>query len=783
LATTYRFGAVEVRPAERQVLVEGKPAALGARAFDLLLALIDGRDRVVGKSELLDRVWPGVIVEENNLQVQVSTLRKILGAQAVATIPGRGYRFTLLPEGSDAPPSCPLPARSHNLPAALDTFIGREDEIREIKALLGAARLVTLIGAGGTGKTRLSLQVAAEVLDEFPDGVWLTELAPLSDERHLPLTVATALGVKEETLLDHVKGRRLLVILDNCEHLLHGCAAIAGRLLRAAPGVRVLASSRETLHVGGEVTYRVPTLASAQAVRLFVDRAKSASPAFEASPENAQTLAEICRRLDSMPLAIELAAARVRALSVAKIAERLDDCFRLLTGGDQTTLPRQQTLRASIDWSHDLLSAPEQVLLRRLAVFKGGWTLEAAEAVGAGCEGGPSTSVLQLLTELVEKSLVAIDAEGARYRLLETVRQYALERLEASGEAADIRNRHLRYFLELAGKARTELVGPDQAVWMAWLDNERDNLLAAHAWCGRVDGGAELGLRLVIAIKQYWINRGMVGLARGVVLDALAHAPQRDRNRARALFVSGQTGYFLGLYREARRELEEGLAIARELGDKVVMGQVLQPLGMSCVGEADLVAARAHLDEALALAREQGDPRNVAAAVNALAQLHRVKGDLDAAEPLFGHVLDLARQLGDRESIAIGQLNLAMTSIDRRLADDARSMLREALAFAEETGSKPVGQSVLEVCAGLAALQERWDFAARFYGAAEAEASHTGIRRDPADEAFLKPRVAKSRATLGAAFEAAEKAGRALPYDVALREARAWLHEVPVTTG
>ena len=786
MATTYRFGHVEVRPAERQLLVQGRPAAMGARAFDLLLALIDHRDRVVSKNELLDLVWPGLVVEENNLQVQVSTLRKILGPQSVATIPGRGYRFTLVPDGTDSAPSCPLP-RNHNLPAPLNSFIGREAELGEIRELLAGARLVTLTSVGGTGKTRLSLRVAEEMLDEFPDGAWLVELAPLTDERRVAQSVASALGVTEEAgrpvsdaRVKWVKDKRVLLVLDNCAHLLRACADLAKRLLTAGPDVKILASSREPLHVGGEVVYQVPALATPQAIRLFVDRAMAANTGFEVTPESAPTVVEICRRLDGIPLAIELAAARVRALSVEKIAARLDDCFRLLTGGDQTALLRQQTLRASIDWSYDLLSMSERILLRRLAVFHGGWSLEAAEAVAGGGEVEQSSSVLELLTNLVEKSLVASDSDGERYHLLETVRQYALEQLEESGEADEMRNRHLRFYLELASKARTELLGPHQAAWLARLDRERENLLSALSWCGGNGQGEELGLRLVSTLKQYWIVRGLLGLAHGVMVEALQRAPARSRARARALFDAGQVGYFMGMYQEARRQLEESLAIARELGDNAAIAQALQPLGMACLGQGDLAAARAHLDEALERARDLQEPRSVAAAVNALAQFHRVEGDLDSAEPLFAHVLDLARELGDRESVAIGLLNLAMTAVERGAAQRADPLVAEAAAIAQGTGSKPVGQSVLEVCAGLAAAGRSWRCTARFFGAAEVEAAHTGIRRDPADESFLAPRVAAARAAIGNdAFDAAEAEGRALSYEQALQEARAWLEKPP----
>jgi len=785
LANTYRFGTVEVRPAERQLLVEGRPAALGARAFDVLLALIEHRDRVLGKNELLDMVWPGLVVEENNLQVQVSTLRKLLGAGAVATIPGRGYRFTLVPEGSDSAPSCPLPARKHNLPAPLNSFIGRESEIAEVKALLGGSRLVTLTSVGGTGKTRLALQVVGEVLEDFPDGVWLVELASLSDERRAAQVVAFVLDVTEEpgkpvieALVKSVRDKRVLLVLDNCEHLLQGCAEVAKRLLQAGPHLRILATSREPLHVPGEAVYRVPAMATPQAIRLFVDRARAAVGTFESTPANAQSIVDICRRLDGIPLAIELAAARVRALSVDKIATRLDDRFKLLTGGDPTAMPRQQTLRASIEWSYELLSAPERMLLRRLAVFSGGWTLEAAEAIAGGGEVEQSASAVEILANLVEKSLVAVDSRGERYHLLETVREYALEQLRESGEEDAVRDRHLAFFMDFASKARPELVGPQQASWLARLDQERENLLSAHAWCARATEGQEMGLRLVATLKQYWLRRGLLGLAYGVMLEALARAPGRSRPRCRTLFDAGQIGFFMGLYGEARSHLEESIAIAREVGEKLVAGSALQPLGMACLGQGDLAAARSHLEEALVRARELEDPRNIAAAVNARAQLHRVEREFDAAEPLFEHVIDLARELEDRESIAIGQLNLAMTSIERGRGERARDLLREAIAIVEATASRPAGQSVLEVCAGLAGQCDEWEKAARFYGAAEAVAALTSLHRDPADDAFLAPWVERARKSLGEArFEAAVGEGRARSFEESLREARAWLAE------
>ena len=779
MGTTYRFGTVEVRPAERRVLVAGTPAAIGARAFDLLVALIENRDRVMTKDELLALVWPGVVVEENNLQVQVSTLRKILGGEAVSTLPGRGYRFTLSPDGNGA--TGQAPARRDNLPAELTSFVGREFETVQLRELLRGSRLVTLTGAGGTGKSRLARHVAAAMLSQFPDGAWLVELAPVSDEGHVPLAVATALGIAESDLAAHVAGRQLLILLDNCEHLLRGCAEAARHVLQAGPGVRILATSREPLHVTGEATYRMQTLPEPHAIQLFVERARAANPALAPDVDASAAVAEICTRLDGMPLAIELAAARVRALSVAKIAERLDDRFRLLTGGDSTAMPHQQTLRASIDWSYELLTEPERALLRRLAVFAGGCTLEAAEAVcdGGEAQGGPA--VMELLANLVEKSLVSLDGGGERYVLLETVREYALEQLEASGEADAVRDAHIEHFLGFASRARLELVGPEQARWYRRVDLERDNILAAQRWCDTA-GQPLLGLRLISSLKGYWVNRGMVALARQVMMAALVGVADRGRQRARTLYDAGQMAYFMGLFTESRAQLSESLEIARELGDKVLVGLVLQPLGLACAGAGDPASARPCLEEAIALAREQGEPRRVAAGVNALAQLHRVEKNFAEAEPLYEHVVDLSRELGDRQSEAIGLLNLAMTAADRGKLARARAALQDALASARSTASKPVGQSVLEVCAGLAALLEDWHHAARFFGAAEAEAARTGIRRDPADEAFLAPRVERARTAAGPdAFSALESAGRRLDYEEALGEADDWLKGAALT--
>ena len=699
----------------------------------------------------------------------------------------------------DFPALRSIEATPNNLPQQLTTFIGRERELAEARNMLEGARLLTLTGPGGIGKTRMSLQLAAEVTESFPDGVWFVELAAIADARLVPQAVASVLGVKEEAgrsiaeaLVRHVKELRTLLILDNCEHVVAACAELATQLLRSSSQVKVLASSREQLHTAGEIVYTVPGLSvpdidhegsfegipAYEAMHLFKERAVAAHPAFRTTDRNSLAIADICRRLDGIPLAIELAAARVRALPVEEIERRLSDRFKLLTGGDRTALPRQQTLKALIDWSYDLLSEPERALLRQLSVFAGGWTLGAAETVAGGAIA--ASDVLDLLSHLVEKSLIVAEPERGRFRLLETVRQYAEARLGESGEEAPVRSRHLAFYLDLAEKARPQLVGPEQGAWLTRLDLERENLLSAHRWCDREPGGGELGLKLASSLRHYWIFRGLLGLGHRVTVESLRRPGVEQRGLARwsTLFQAGQLCSWMARYAEAQGYLEESLAIARELGDKQLIEKVLQPLGLAAHGQGDPDKARAHFEEALALAQELGNRRELAAAQNALAQLHRAEGDLDTAQPLYENVLSLARELEDRQSIAIALLNLAMVSIARGAGDRARAMLLEVSAIVEEIDSEPLGQSVLEVCAGLGALDGEFERAARHYGAVEAQTERTGLRRDPTDDAFLAPLIESARKALGAAaFAGFEAAGRALPFEKAMHEARMWLED------
>ncbi|MEO7741659.1 MAG: tetratricopeptide repeat protein [Usitatibacter sp.] len=693
---------------------------------------------------------------------------------------------------ADFPALRSLEQTPNNLPHALTAFIGRERALAETARLIASHRLVTVVGMGGLGKTRLALHAAAGVLDDFSDGVWLVELAAIQDARRVSQAVASALGVREEAgstleeaLLRYAKGRRALIVLDNCEHLLGECAQLARRILNAGEGIRILASSREPLKVAGEAVYQLAGLevpgprqavdpqaaARTESVRLFLDRAASAAPRLAFTPEQASVVAAICHRLEGIPLAIELAAARVRTLSLQQIALRLDDRFRLLAAGDPSVPQKQRTLRALIDWSHDLLGEPERALFASLAVFAEGWTLEACESV---CERGDGGEIVDDLARLVEKSLVAMDPGGERYRMLETMREYAREKLAASGAGAAVRERHFAYYLAFAEKAKAGLTGPDQAAWLATLDRERENILLAHAHALQHAESAEPGLRLANAVKLYWANRGLLELGHRVVREALGRTAATDRTflRCRGLYEAGQLSSYMGRYGEARHDLEESLAIARELQDERAISIVLPPLGMAALGQGDLEAARGYLAEGLEGAERGGNSRALAAASMELGQLERVEGNAERAQALYDRALRIAEEIDDRETVAIARLNMAMLRITQGNLTAARTLLAQGLDIAAEVGSRRMVQCALEIAAGLAASQGEWRRAARLFGAASSLARSTGLHREPADEAFLRPLVELARQAPGARFEADESDGRALGLAQATAEAR-----------
>ncbi|MGC8519895.1 MAG: ATP-binding protein, partial [Steroidobacteraceae bacterium] len=530
-ANCLEFGRFRLLIRQRELRSGDKPVALGSRAFDVLLVLLEAQGDLVTKEELLARAWPGIVVEESNIQVQISALRKALGKDRnlIVTVPLRGYRFTgevrELSDTDTARGATETHRPPTNLPAAISDFIGREADLATVHELLRHNRLVTLVGTGGIGKTRLALEAAREVLEDFPDGVWLAELAPLTDPELVASAMHAALGLQSgtgrwtgERLAAALRERKLLLVLDNCEHLIGAAAREAQALLAAAPQVRILATSQEPLGIEGECTLRlrplefpaehIAGLASTQrhgAVRLFVARAQAADPQFELNERNAATVAMICRRLDGIPLAIELAAARSAALGIDGLAQRLDLRFHVLTGGRRTALPRHQTLRATLDWSHRLLAEPDRIVLRRLAVFAGSFTLEAAGQVVADAA-LPEWEVVSRIAELVDKSLVVADTSGPqrRYRLLETTHAYAMEKLADSGEFGPLARLHARYFRDLLHAAHLVWERTPSVEWLEKVGPEIDNVRIALDWAFGADGDAQIGVDLAACSYLLW---------------------------------------------------------------------------------------------------------------------------------------------------------------------------------------------------------------------------------------------------------------------------------------
>src|SRR5262245_57680753 len=622
----YAFDRCEVRPAERQVLVDGATAALGARAFDLHVALIERQDRVVAKAELFDAGWPGLVVEENNLQVQVSSLRKLLGPNAIATVPGRGYQF-VAPLDADAQRSTDADdarVNPNNLPPPRTRFIGRETELADCASLLRDTRILTLSGIGGCGKTRLAQELAHQHLPAFPDGVWFVDLGPLQEAQRVSATVAATLGVQPGQLNDHLKSRRAMVVMDNCEHVVGAAVKSIEALLRNCNALKIVATSREVLGMAGEQVFAVRSLslpASADldemrksgAVRLFVDHARLVVPDFDVDERNAAAIAEICHRLDGIALAIELAAARVRMLSVDDIRARLDDRFRLLTGGNRA-LPRHQTLQATMQWSLDHLTPREQQLFRWLSVFAGGCTLAAAMCVAG--QDADEYDVLEQLTALHDKSLLIADRDTQsqpRYRMLETVRQYAEERLNESGESDEVRTRHLTHYVALAERLAPAIRGPDQGDWYATLRREQENLLVAHAWCTHAPDGAALALRLTAASWRYWVYSSQAERGHRLAEAALAldGAGPDSAERCGTLIALSDLAYRMGRYAESRASAERCLTMARQIGDAglIIDGLIKSATAYLTLGES--VLARARYEEARDLARAVGDERRL----------------------------------------------------------------------------------------------------------------------------------------------------------------------------
>lgn len=663
-----------------------------------------------------------------------------------------------------------------NLPAPLTSFVGREREIAEIQRLLGTTRLLTLTGAGGVGKTRLALQVGAALQETFSDGVWLIELAALADPTLVPHAVTQALGLASTSarpavtmLIDYLCDKQLLLILDNCEHLLDACAPLAESLLREAPQLQILATSRESLGVLSATTWQVPalslpdpTLASdtaplihhlreSEAVQLFVERARAAQPEFALTPRTALAVTQVCQRLDGLPLAIELAASRVRVMAIEELAARLDDRFSVLNSGNRTALPRHQTLRAMIDWSYDLLAEEEQALLRRLSVFAGGWTLEAAEWLGE------RETALDLLTQLVNKSLVVVEErdDATRYRLLETIRAYAREKLVQESAEHDARGRHLAYYVRLVEQAAPHLSGLYRQAWYARLEAEHANLGAGLEWATRYDLPA--ALRLIANLWYFWLwygcwNEGLSWVER--VLPATA--PERTRARVWGLIggatLAGRTGdetklaawlaegvalaqalderegvawarITMGVvaaeYGQAEALLAESIALARAAKNDWLTAMARFVLGERARSEGDHERAATAYTESLTLFRAVDDQLMIAWPLGNLGRLALQSGDYAQAQETFEASVTLCRAVGNKLGVADWLVQVARAALYR--SDDARvrAALGECLPLSRELGHDGAIADCLVIAAGVADTHRHWERAAALLAAAD----------------------------------------------------------------
>ena len=699
----------------------------------------------------------------------------------------------------------------NNLSVQLTSFIGRERELAEAKQKLEGARLLTLIGPGGTGKTRLSLQLANDLLVSFRDGVWLIELAPITEASLVLQAVAAVFGVREQPgmpldslVLNYLRDKDLLLILDNCEHLVETCAQLADQYLHHCPNLKILASSREALGINGETVYRVPSLVvpaqskdspealmGYESIQLFVDRASAASPAFNLTEKNAASVAQICYRLDGIPLAIELAAARARVFSPEQIASRLDDRFRLLTGGSRTALPRQQTLRALIDWSYDMLSGDEQTLLRRLSVFAGGWSFEAVESIYSDLD------VLDLLTQLVNKSLVVMEqGDDTRYRLLETIRQYARDKLLESGEGEEVRNKHLHYFLELAETAEPNLERFGYLQWATKLNAEYDNLRAALEWGLAKD--IEAALRFVGALPFFWMTQGYSAEGNRWALEVLEKAKLRAVReidmtneqlnvRARAYLALSRMATDLGDNETTRSTAIESIALAQKSGNQQTLSYALAQLASGKANLGEVAEAYALAQEALAIAREQGnspafgyslvmmgqltaifkqDPEGALAygekaiavseaggnrwgramTIFGLGFFAKTTGDYDQARSRFRTCLPVFLEFGDKHRINMIRSELAHIEREQGQFNQAMPKYRETILEWQRLGHRAAIANQLECFAFIAKAQEQPERAAKLFGAAESLREKINIAMTPQERSEYDPEIADLRA-------------------------------------
>ncbi|MFO1304846.1 MAG: winged helix-turn-helix domain-containing protein [Burkholderiales bacterium] len=799
-AKAYSIGPFRLDPASHVVTRLGVPEPLGPRAVAVLAAIVRRAPEPILKETIIDEAWPGLVVEDNNLTVQIAAIRRTLaqipgGDRWVETVARRGYRFVgpvtaLRPGALDA-------QALGNVPLALTSFVGRERELVEIKSLLAKNRLLTLVGPGGIGKTRLAIQLGGEVRDAYPDGIWFADFVPLADPELVPNAVAQALNLQQgsaksatEAIARHCKGRRLLLIFDNCEHVLDASARLSDGILRFAPEPTVIATSREPLRTEGEQVYRLSSLslpepASAlesmrrsEAVQLFVDRAQHRQPDFVLTAHRAPIVAELCRRLDGIPLALELAAARLDSLSLEDINARLDDRFRLLTEGLRTADSRHRTLHTTLDWSYELLTEQQRKVLRRLGVFAGGFDLEAVSAIASD---GPSDDLdpVELLSQLVERSLVLPQTATARHRLLETTREYALEKLATSGETDATKRRHAEYFRQLFQSAFADWFRLPDAEWQALYLRDLDNVRHALDWALRAGGDAATGISLAASSRPLWRWLGLheegtqwleVALSRvdsrtpasdqarlqlslGVLLERLAPAKsvvslELAIDTYRSLGDTTLLGFALafaaralakvGRAEDSSLAIAEAARLAEHSGPPKLRGIVFGVSAWLKTTAGDLAGARTDVERALALCIETGT--EYAEPATLLGDLTWAMGDLDAAASAFREVVAMMRRstISRRTPLGYALANLAGVLAERGEVDEAMATAQESLALLAGAGG--FAWTFMDHFGLCAALARKFSNAARLAGFADSANLSRGTARQP-NEARARARL------------------------------------------
>ncbi|MBK8467513.1 MAG: winged helix-turn-helix domain-containing protein [Chloracidobacterium sp.] len=810
--------------ARRSLKRNGEPLTLTSKTFDLLQQLVENHGSVLSKDELLDRVWPGQFVEENNLSVQISALRRVFGDKNgayrfITTVPGKGYSFIETVkrsgnEGSTDANAAPQRVSPANLYEGESVF-GRSEEIAEIKSLLQStddgARLIILTGAGGCGKTKLAQAVAGELSADFPDGVWFVELAAVNNEELLALTVAVALGVEEssettpvESLKNFLSERRMLLILDNFEQLI-SAASFIKEIIASSPSLKILVTSRVALRLSNEREFEVRPLSvppkdivlSAEqlndyaAVRLFVARAKSSKKNFAMTEENASSVAEICRRLDGLPLAIELAAPRVKLLSVQSILSRLENSLQLLTGGAHDMPERQRTMRGTIEWSYDLLDEAEKIMFRRLAVFAGGFTVEAAEtiaeeenarkreqsspidvqSVSSSTDLGIAASALDLLGSLLDNNLLVSKEQtdgSSRLQMLEVVREFAFEMLGKTGELDDLLRIHAQLFLSLADEAEPFLYGEKGIEWLARLENEHDNFRAALSWC--LKNEPETAARITASLSFFWFGHSHFSEGLGWCNAAL-QVTENNISEARAKILL-QISIFLrhrGEFEAARKITEKCLAESRELNDTVLIQKAVHGLGCIAAVQKDYSSAESYYLEALALSRNANDERRIAYTLGSLGDLEMCKGNHSAARVFLEECRVLSEKLGDRPVQTTIYYNLGAIDYFEGLYQKAALKFARSLRICKEMGFKSMMSCALDGFAALAAVGGNFELSARLAGVVDSLRESISYNNEPAEEAFRDDYLTKVHTALDEnEFAAQYELGKTMNLDEAL---------------